>query len=104
MILKNKALYTTVLTLGALGTFALTPAQADDDLAKYKGKTITIEEASKIAVDHIGGTVIEVDFDDSDSSNNGKAVFEVEILKDGVEHEVKVDAETGAVVKTKIDD
>jgi uncharacterized membrane protein YkoI len=101
---KTQIFRSTALTICSLGAFAFAPAYADDDLARYKGKTITIEEASKIAVDHIGGTVIEVDFDDQDTANNNKAVFEVEIMKDGVEHEVKVDAESGAIVKTEIDD
>lgn len=102
--IMKKYLLTTAFCIATLGSFAIHSGAQADDLAKYQGKTISIEEAAKIAGDHVGGTVIEVDFDDSDSSNQGKAVFEVEVVKDGVEHEVKLDAETGAIVKTKIDD
>lgn len=104
MILKNKALHTTALTVFALSAFAAMPALADNP-ADYKGGTIiTIEEASKIAADKIGGTVTEIDFDDSDSDNNNLPVFEADVVKDNVEHEVVINAKDGTVLSSKIDD
>lgn len=99
-------LRTTVLALGAIGVFTAAPALADNP-ADYKGGTIiTLEEASKIASEHLGGTVTvkEVDFDDSDSDNKNLPVFEVEVLKDNVEHEVVINAKDGTVLSSKIDD
>lgn len=104
--MTRKSLFrATALSICTLAGFAAyTPVKADDDMKKYSGSIISAEEASKIAVEHTGGTVVEVDFDDDDSSNNNKPVFEVEVMKDGVEHEVKIDAATGNIVNSKIDD
>lgn len=62
---------------------------------------ITQEEAEAIAIQQIpGASIIEMELDD----DKGKAVYELEAVKDGYEYDLKIDAVTGSVLKCKIDD
>lgn len=58
-------------------------------------------EAADIALRHVGGgrvTEIEREFE------HGRREWKVEIVHNGREHDVRVDAATGAVTRTDVDD
>jgi uncharacterized membrane protein YkoI len=62
---------------------------------------ITEEEAREAALATLSAaTVTEIELDEED----GYLVYEVELLREGVEHEVVVDAGSGAVLCTERDD
>ena len=64
-------------------------------------KQIDVQEAIRIALQKVPGTVKEVDSD----HERGRSVFEVEIWsKAGPKYEVLVDAVTGEVLEARIDD
>lgn len=96
------------LVLSALvvaGTFSATPAFADDDhaeLVAQQAAKVSVKQAQAIAIQAVGGgVVVEVDFDTSFKYKGG--YYEVEVQKDLVKYDVKIDATTGKVIKKKID-
>lgn len=94
----------SVCALGALSAFTAAPALAnDDDPAQYKGQIITMEEAVKIAETHVGGTASSSEFDANDDDKADNPVYEIDVTKDGVQHDVKVNAKDGTVIENKID-
>ena len=73
--------------------------QTQAELAKQA--KITEEEATKIALEKVPGTVNEVELEDE----NGTIVYGIEVVStDGTQQDVKVDAQTGKVVKVEADD
>jgi hypothetical protein len=61
---------------------------------------LTADQATRIALRWVGGgriTDIEAEFE------HGRPVWKVELVRDGVEHDVYVDRETGSVIKAKRD-
>lgn len=96
----------------ALSIFALTatafaaPAMADDDMRIYeqnKAQYISLAKASKLAKAHIKGTSVKkVEFD---HDHHLGAHFDVDVFNaKGVEYHVSVDAKTGKILKSEIDD
>lgn len=72
-----------------------------EDRANAKSAKISINEAIKTAEKDVNGKVVSVELDRED----GRLVYEAEaVTKDGQEHEVTVDANTGKVVKVEADD
>ncbi len=62
------------------------------------GDAVSWERAGEIALAHAGGgRITEVERD----REHGRPVWEVEIIKGGIEHEIDIDRETGAVVKAE---
>ncbi|WFF38813.1 PepSY domain-containing protein [Moraxella nasibovis] len=95
----------TALTLAATAITAA-PAMADDDARIYernKAQYITHDKAGEIAKSHVNGSVVKkVEFD---HSRRLGAHFDVDVITaQGVEYDVSVDAKTGKVLKSKIDD
>lgn len=73
--------------------------QSQAELAKQV--KITEEEATKAALEKVPGTVKEVELEDED----GTIVYGIEVVStDGSQQDVKVDAQTGKVVKVEADD
>jgi uncharacterized membrane protein YkoI len=73
----------------------------DDNKLQNVSPKISLEEAKKIALAEIKGTVTEAELDDDDN----RLLYEIEILTSNHrEAEVKVDATTGKVLKAEIDD
>lgn len=58
---------------------------------------ISIEEAEKIAVEKVKGTLTEISLD----HETGKLVYEAEVQSKTEEHEVEIDAETGKIIKVE---
>ena len=66
-----------------------------------KQAKITEDEAINMALEKVPGTVNEIELE----VENGTVVYEIEVLStDGTEQEVKVDAQTGEVLKVEADD
>ena len=73
--------------------------QSQAELAKQA--KITEEEATKTALEKVPGTVNEVELEDE----NGTIVYGIEVVStDGTQQDVKVDAQTGKIVKVEADD
>ena len=73
--------------------------QNQAELAKQA--KITEEQATKTALEKVPGTVNEVELEDE----NGTIVYEIEVVStDGTQQDVKVDAQTGKIVKVEADD
>lgn len=70
------------------------------DNGKNDSDYIGREQAKKIALERVGGgTVIKVEFD----MEHGVPVYEVEIIKDVFEYDVKVHARTGVILEVDVD-
>ena len=97
---------TTAAFLAATLIAAALPASAGADRQYYehnRGNYITREKAAQIASNKVGGgTAVEVEFDRSRSKPDH---FDVEIRKaDGRKYDVEVNARTGEVLSSRLDD
>lgn len=102
----NKFLMTLFATVIMTGT-AVNLAQAGEtkekeakELRLFSQSKISLSEAIKAAEQKTGGKAMEAELDDESNT----VQFEIEILKDGKVHEVKVDGKTGKVLKVSLDD
>lgn len=106
-IAKNKMNIMTLgvaLLLAGATTSSMFPgsAMASDkakDIQRLSEAKISLVDAIGIAEKHIGGKAIDADLD----SDFGKVVYDVSVIKDTTEHEVRIDAVTGDVIGTQID-
>lgn len=84
----------------ALAVLALGGTLALGSIAAAQGR-ISDEQARRIALDHVPGTVIDLEHDDED----GTPRIEVEVRgEDGRVHEVTVDARDGRVIDIEEED
>lgn len=61
---------------------------------------ISIDDAMAIALERVPGEVVKVEL----NTENGLLVYEVEIINiQGVKYEVEIDAQTGEIIKLKLD-
>ena len=98
---KMKKVLIPVLAVAVLagGGFTIANAQNQAELAKQS--KITEEAATKTALEKVPGTVNKVELEDED----GTIVYGIEIVsEDGSQQDVKIDAQTGKVVKVEADD
>lgn len=66
-----------------------------------QGELISIEKAIEIALGLTGGGVVEdIDLDEDD----GSYIYEIEIVNDGIEYDLEIDAVTGKVLTFEIED
>ena len=70
------------------------------ELQLFSQAKISLTEAIKAAEQKTGGKAVEAEINDESST----VQFEIEILKDGKIHEVKVDGKTGKVLKVSLED
>lgn len=64
--------------------------------AKKKNSYIGVEKAKRIALEKVpGATIVKVEFDKDD----GVPVYEVELIKDEFEYEIKIHAKTGEILE-----
>ncbi|MDO4777067.1 MAG: PepSY domain-containing protein [Cardiobacteriaceae bacterium] len=92
-----------LLALMAAATIA-TPALADDDYRYYeqnRSQYISHDQAAEAALKAVGknGRVMEVEFDHDWHGDH----FDVEVLAEGREYDVIVDAKTGKVLSSRLD-
>ena len=69
------------------------------DVQRLAEAKISLVDAIGIAEKHIGGKAIDADLD----SDFGKVVYDVSVIKDTTEHEVRIDAITGDVIGSQVD-
>jgi peptidase propeptide and YPEB domain protein len=86
--MKKQGLLAAMLIAGML---IASPAA----LAKKRQRTISEDEAARIANSAIQGRVVDVDFE---YRKRGRSYYEVEIRKDGETYEVYVDAQNGQLL------
>ena len=82
----------------AVGQTASTKTQFSEAVAAAQSK-ISLEQAIVIAKKTIRGDVVSADFDRNDHSAGGN--YEVKIVANNIEYEVKVDANSGKTVSSK---
>lgn len=72
----------------------------DDDISedRLSADILSKEQAERIALSKVDGQVTEAELDDDDLE------YEFHIVKDGLEHELKIDAVTGVVLEQEIED
>lgn len=90
----------------ALMTGAVTTANASshaDEVRAAQAAKIDLKQAITIASKQASGILVSAEFDDDDSdATNGKGgVYELEFSTDSINYEIKVDANTGKIVKTE---
>lgn len=95
----------TLSFLVAIGALTSIPAFADDDhdeIVAQQVAKISLQQAKAIAIKAVGGgIVVDIDFDTSAKYKGG--YYDVEVQKDRTAYDVKIDANTGKVIKKKID-
>jgi uncharacterized membrane protein YkoI len=97
------AIFTTVIMAGATMNLAQASESKEKEtkeLQLFSQAKISISDAIKAAEHKTGGKAMEAEIDDESST----VQFEVEVLKDGKIHEVKVDGITGKVLKVSLED
>lgn len=97
------ACLTLALTTGVITTAASAASNVDEVRAAQTAK-ISLKQAITIASKSASGILISADFDEDDSDAIGKGgVYELEFSTDSVNYEIKVDANTGKIVKKETD-
>ncbi len=97
------ACLTLALSTGVITTAASAASNVDEIRAAQAAK-IGLKQAITIASKSASGILISADFDEDDSDAIGKGgVYELEFSTDSVNYEIKVDANTGKIVKTETD-
>lgn len=92
---------TLVLTTGVIITNANASSDTNEIRAVQAAK-IGLKQAITIASKKASGILVSAEFDDDDSDAVGKGgVYELEFSTDSMSYEIKVDANTGKVVKTE---
>ena len=81
-------------------TMAANASNTDKNEVSASQGNLTIEEAELKAVETVGGKVTKVEFDREISGD----IYEVEVISDGVEYDLDIDAKTGEVLRTEKDD
>ncbi|WP_201594647.1 PepSY domain-containing protein [Psychrobacter fulvigenes] len=72
------------------------------DIAEYKAMKqakVNLNQAMQTAARSVGGTVFEAEFDNDD----GQSVYEIKVAKGNQTHKVMIDAMTGKVISTRLD-
>ena len=97
------ACLTLALTTGVITT-ATSAASNVDEVRAAQAAKISLKQAITIASKSASGILISADFDEDDSDDIGKGgVYELEFSTDSVNYEIKVDANTGKIVKKETD-
>ena len=97
------ACLTLALTTGVITTAASAASNVDEVRAAQAAK-ISLKQAITIASKSASGILISADFDEDDSDAIVKGgVYELEFSTDSVNYEIKVDANTGKIVKKETD-
>jgi uncharacterized membrane protein YkoI len=93
-----KSLLIAVLVSGMAAPFVTANTHSGAVTIKAAFTTITLEEARKIALEVVNGTIVKEEYE----SKRGRSVYEFYIRKgDGSVFEVYVDAGSGRVVKVE---
>jgi len=107
MTTKYNKILISLISIGLIAGTGITLTQASEsksdeakELQLFSQAKISLVDAIKVAEQKTGGKALEAELDD-----DAQAVqFEVEIVKDGKVHEVKVDGKTGEVLKVALEE
>lgn len=108
--MKNLSILTKsvliALSLLGMGTLAIASGQIPavsgakvSDAVAIATSKISLEQAIAIAQKTMSGDLVSAEFDQNDYLSGGK--FEVKSISNDTEHEVKIDASNGKILKTK---
>lgn len=106
MLTKSMIVALTVAGIGATAiaapvTNTKAVASSSEALSAMQSK-ISLTQAINIAKQNAKGDLVSVEFDyDDDGKNKSTGKYEVEFVGNGISYEVKIDANTGKVLKTK---
>jgi uncharacterized membrane protein YkoI len=99
LLIAVSAISISVATV-AVGQAATATAPINEVKAAAQSK-ITLEQALAIATKAVKGDVISADYDQEDRTVNG--YYDIKIITNNSEHEVKVNANTGKVIKGDVE-
>lgn len=91
--------FAIALSVGVMTTTA--NADTADEIRVAQAAKISLKQAIDIASKQASGSLVSAEFDDDDSDAQGSSVYELAFNNDTTSYEIKVDAKTGAVVKTE---
>ena len=98
---SRKLLGSAVVAAAAIALGTTAAVHADDKAVDPASVELDMAAASAIALGAVPGSVTEAELEDED----GVIVWEMEILaEDGKEYEVTIDANSGSVLETELDD
>ena len=106
MLTKSMIVALTVAGIGATAIAAPVAnnkavASSSEALSAMQSK-ISLTQAINIAKQNAKGDLVSAEFDyDDDGKNKDAGKYEVEFVSNGTSYEVKIDANTGKVLKTK---
>lgn len=94
------------ISLAGMGTAAIAASQGNSDSNRYASKVtamtqskISLDQAIAIAKKNVTGDLVGAEFDYDKKSASGK--YEIEFVSGDNEIEIKIDANTGKVLKNK---
>ena len=106
MLTKSMIVALTVAGIGATAIAAPVAntkavASSSEALSAMQSE-ISLTQAINIAKQNAKGDLVSAEFDyDDDGKNKGTGKYKVEFVENGISYEVKIDANTGKVLKTK---
>lgn len=80
-------------------TMAANASSTEKNEAPASEGILSIEQAESKAIESVGGKVTKVEFEREKSGD----IYEVEVISDGVEYDLDIDAKTGEVLRTEKD-
>ncbi len=102
MTTRNKtlsAVLAAVIAATSLGAYAATTSGTSAKTAAFEQAAVSAEQAVRAAAQKVPGQATEVDF----KHKNGQSYYEVEIVSGNQKHEVRVDANNGQVLDSKVE-
>ena len=102
MTTRNKtisAVLAAVIAATSLGAYAATTSGKSAKTAAFEQAAVTAEQAVRSAAQKVPGQATEVDF----KHKNGQSYYEVEIVSGNQKHEIRVDANNGQVLDSKVE-
>jgi len=87
------------VVLGGI-TMAANASNTDKNEAPVLEGILSIEQVESKAIESVGGKVTKVEFEREKSGD----IYEVEVIADGIEYDLDIDAKTGEVLRTEKDD
>ena len=97
---RTKIASTLIVALGLAGSGVAIAASQTSDHDAVPTSNFTFDQAAAIALEAQPGTVYEVELETED----GRSVFEVELMAEAGEYEVTIDAMTGEVLEVEKED
>ena len=98
--MKSKKFITKLALIGALilGGVSLTTKSYASSIQTNQSQIITLEEANKIALQQIkDGKILKSELE----HKHGRTIYEIEILENNIEKEIRIDATNGNIIKFK---